>query len=416
MPTASRAVHSSLAIGRKPKKLIKDSDKDPDVFIMHCTAQNRSGVKYAVRKNIEAIFTKFVDDGKATLRFIKPQHDLCIKKADVVQLKAFLTVVKQVLSLKANDDEGLDKLIKLNCSALCPASTNQVAKSKTKLVIVEKKDYPITSSFPHTLTELRAVGINLKRLDSRILKLKGLTCLDLTGNNLSELPADFNKLGNLKELILSGNKIVKIAPSFAQNPTFCRSLVSLDLTGNQIKYLPVFMESFKSLSTLKLGSNPIAFFPGGMLTKSLMVLDLKDMPELKHLPSTASSIYVNELFVSVTSQFMANGRSECKVVHDTLAKLPMLLDLCSRQVIKYNLRPRIDERIVPPVVIKHMDSLQRCICGDICYKSSHAAAINELDLGRIASTVHGDSGSCYAKVIAVYCSKACLKRFQRGCV
>ena len=48
---------SSLAIGRKPKHLIKDDDniKDPEVFVLHCTAQNRSGFKYAVKQNIEKV-------------------------------------------------------------------------------------------------------------------------------------------------------------------------------------------------------------------------------------------------------------------------------------------------------------------------------------------------------------------------
>ena len=48
---------SSLAIGRKPKHLVKDDDniKDPEVFVLHCTAQNRSGFKYAVKQNIEKV-------------------------------------------------------------------------------------------------------------------------------------------------------------------------------------------------------------------------------------------------------------------------------------------------------------------------------------------------------------------------
>ena len=61
---------SSLAIGRKAKHLIKDSEKDPEVFVLHCTAQNRAGFKYAVRRgNVEKVFTRFVDEGKAGFIF-----------------------------------------------------------------------------------------------------------------------------------------------------------------------------------------------------------------------------------------------------------------------------------------------------------------------------------------------------------
>ena len=97
------------------------------------------------------VFTRFVDEGKATIRFCRPPHDLCVSNADVVALKAFLNVLKKVLELKPGQDDQLEKLIELNMSALVPATTSQVTKEKTKLVITNKKDYPITTNFPHTL-------------------------------------------------------------------------------------------------------------------------------------------------------------------------------------------------------------------------------------------------------------------------
>ena len=125
-----KAAHGSLTIGRKPKGLKQSTLKenslnngekqDPDIFLMVSTAQNLAGTKYALtsyRKqgsivncfsNVEKVFERFVDEGKATIRFREPTHDLCLKKADPVQLKAFISLVKKILQLsssKANDEE-----------------------------------------------------------------------------------------------------------------------------------------------------------------------------------------------------------------------------------------------------------------------------------------------------------------------
>jgi hypothetical protein len=47
------------------------------------------------------------------------------------------------------------------------ASTSQVTKSKTKLVVTDKKEYPITTNFPCTLETLVVTAINLKKIDTR---------------------------------------------------------------------------------------------------------------------------------------------------------------------------------------------------------------------------------------------------------
>ena len=56
--------------------------------------------------------------------------------------------------LYAKTDEELDK-ISITSAALNPASLTQVTKPKEKLIIFEKKDYPITKNFPSSLTELK---------------------------------------------------------------------------------------------------------------------------------------------------------------------------------------------------------------------------------------------------------------------
>ena len=95
----TKAVKSSLAIGKKPKS--STSKDDPEVFMLLCTNTNRAGTKYSLDDcNIEKVFTKFVNEGKATVRFKRPAHDICITKCDVIQLKAFLNVLRNVLEKK----------------------------------------------------------------------------------------------------------------------------------------------------------------------------------------------------------------------------------------------------------------------------------------------------------------------------
>ena len=52
----------------------------------------------------------------------------------------------------------LTKLFYIVPTNLLTATTNQVKKPKTKLIVTEKKDYPITTNFPSMLETLAATG------------------------------------------------------------------------------------------------------------------------------------------------------------------------------------------------------------------------------------------------------------------
>jgi len=361
-----------------------------------------------------------VDEGKATVRFVRPPHDLCISNADVVALKAFLNVLKKVTELKPGQDAELDKLVELNLSALAPATSSQVAKEKTKMVINNKRDYPITTSFPHTLKELRAIDINLKRVDTRMFKLKSLAVLDLSGNSIAVLPKELTNLP-LQELVLCKNKLERIEPSFVGNAAFCHSLNSLDISDNQIKFLPNFMSRFKSLVCLKVGGNPLrSVLPLSLFNSGkLRILNLENLTEMPHLPSSTSKLYLDKLFVTRNCKFMQGststhqqgGAGKSLVVHNTLENVATLEDM-SLKVVHGKLRP--EESVLPPAVVQKMDSFQVCICGNYCLTSSHAAAISPLDLHKIAANVHADEMPSFdANTVTVICSQQCLKRFTR---
>lgn len=120
----TKPVRSSLAIGLKPiDSGSKAAGKSREVFVMLSTAQNKSGTKFVIRneelsRNVEQIFDKFVGEGKVTIRLKVPARDLCIRKADPLQLKAFLNLVKASLGAKTAED--IDKLSLTSSSYAAP--------------------------------------------------------------------------------------------------------------------------------------------------------------------------------------------------------------------------------------------------------------------------------------------------------
>jgi len=246
---STKPVRTSIALGKKPLASSENSS-DSKVFMMLCTAANRAGTKFSVCGNIDRVFDKFLDQGKCTIQLIKPAKTIFISDADPLQLKSLLNLLKKVLYAKT--DEELDK-ISITSAALNPASLTQVTKPKEKLIIFEKKDYPITKNFPSSLTELKVNKINLKKFDSRMLKLSRLVVLDLSDNNISIWPESFKSLSNLKELNLSNNKLTTVPVSFFQ--TVSEKLCLLDLSSNQLTMIPFVISKLKSLVTLKLKEN-----------------------------------------------------------------------------------------------------------------------------------------------------------------
>ena len=203
----TKPTRTSIAIGKKPLTS-KENSSDPKVFMMLCTNSNRAGTKFNVCGNISHVFDKNVDKGMCTIQMIKPNKTIFISKADPLQLKGLRNMLKKVLNAKT--DEELDQ-ISLTSAALMGASLAQVTKPKEKMVISQKKDYPITSksNFPSSLTELKVNGVNLKKFDSRMLKLSRLVILDLSDNNIAIWPESLSGLVNLKELHMSNNQLAK---------------------------------------------------------------------------------------------------------------------------------------------------------------------------------------------------------------
>lgn len=109
-----------------------------------------------MKKNIEQIFTRFVNEGKATIRFKYPPHDICIK-CDSLQLKSFLQTLK--LGLEETVPTKTLKLSNITATSKVPPIP------KTKFVVLSKAAYPTLEGFPRTLQILK-----VKYADIFILK------------------------------------------------------------------------------------------------------------------------------------------------------------------------------------------------------------------------------------------------------
>lgn len=98
---------------------------------------------FQIKDNVEKIFSQFVNEGKSTIRFKEPPHDLMII-ANNIQLKNFLLFLKKVCT---NEVKNVPEISKITIPQVKTASTN-------KMEIKTKSEYPILKGFPTNLQVL----------------------------------------------------------------------------------------------------------------------------------------------------------------------------------------------------------------------------------------------------------------------
>lgn len=218
-----RSQRSILVIGRQ-------TVKSTEIYILWQTLQNKQGTKYKVNNNIDKVYTTFINEGKATIRFIEPPHDLIIQ-SDKIQLKSFIHILK--LTLTRNIDPSV-----LAVSNLNPKCMNSLPK--IKVVVNKSSEYPTVEGFPRTTEELFLVGLNRKSFDRQILKLQRLKVLNLSNNQISSLPKELGTLQHLQELILSQNRLDKALKwTWLDQIAIKSNLKLLDMSNNLIHILCV---------------------------------------------------------------------------------------------------------------------------------------------------------------------------------
>jgi len=315
MKGKGKKVKTHLAIGRKPL-----AEGDSEVFMMLSNNTNKQGVKYLIKNNISNFFTKMINEGKSTIRFTEPPHDICIKSDDILQLKSFLMVIKKVVDGK---DCG-----KLTLSALQPVSTKQIEGPKKRLTVLKRGDYP-SQGFPQTLQQLTVSGIRLARVDARMLKLRNLVKLDLSGNEITAVPDNFDLLDHLSDLNLSGNQIEKVSRGFCVG-AMAKSLKLLNLSDNKIVFLyPIFC-NLKQLVTLNLSNNQLKLLPPSMDKFSNLKHFIASGNNLKILPGSFSRLRLETLELSANDF----DPPESRILRNKLEDVGTLLEIVARYIVK----------------------------------------------------------------------------------
>ncbi|XP_072030341.1 leucine-rich repeat protein 1-like [Amphiura filiformis] len=397
MRAKTKPIRSSISIGRRPGA---SSSKEGLIFLLVCTAKDRNGTKFKLKGNVEQIFGKFVQNGKATIRLKEPAKDICISKADPLQLKNILSVIKL-----GHLDRNCD-LEKIHLTTLNPAKTSQVERLPTKMVVHSRKDYPVTTNFPKTLESLQIMHCKLKKVDSRILELRNLKCLDLSNNNLAKLPDSVGRLNQLAELKLANNQLDRI-PLGLLNSSLKHSLQALDLSGNQFKMLPSQLTEFTNLVHLKVNDNQLLCLPWNMGQLTRLKFFWAGNNKLQFLPYSFTRLALEEV------DMFGNGFQGSGMFPSTQDEgyFPSFVEIAARAVKKYRLM--YTERDLPRILIQYLGLAKWCLCGKPCFQP-YAQHCSQFSLHRVAHTVAGldSAGSTTAPVQGFLCSKDCWQRLQ----
>lgn len=189
------------------------------------------------------------------------------------------------------------KIEGISLGPLSAITTKQAAKLRSKLVITNRSAYPITTSFPPALETLCVNGCLLRKVDSRIMKLSRLVCLDLSDNHISALPDDWNSLASLAELKLAKNQLLEL-PAAMFTGRLVASLVHLDLSDNQLRTLSAAVCSLSRLSVLKLDRNRLSSLPSGIGKLTQLVQLTASENQLTTLPGDFDRLTLSSLDMS----------------------------------------------------------------------------------------------------------------------
>ncbi|KAG8126712.1 hypothetical protein E2320_021785 [Naja naja] len=390
MRAPGRAARALLALG-------KPTGGEGGVCLLVSTARHRPGAKYQLRENIDQLFTKFVDEGKATLRLKEPAVDICLSKANVSELRTFLYAVK--LAHQGTKEETLP------LSKLVSPKASEVEKPKTKMTITSKKDYPLTRNFPYSLEYLQASYCKLARIDMRMLCLRNLRKLDLSHNSIKQLPATIGDLVCLQELNLQDNQLESFNVALC-NSTLKRSLQSLDLSQNKIKALPTEFCYLQKLVHLKLDDNNLIRLPFKIGQLSHLRFLSVARNKLPFLPSEFAKLSLESL------DLFGNYFEQPKpLVPDIHLQIPLtLLEYSARATINY--RIPYDCHILPYHLCDDLEMSKTCQCGRACLTCFIQTTVT-MNLHSVAHTVVlvDNMGGTEAPILCYFCSLTCYSQF-----
>lgn len=396
-----RPQQSTIAVGIHPP-----NSKDPDnVFIILFSATNKTGTRYKIKRNIDQVFTKFVNDGKTTISFKNPQHNLLIR-SEPVQLKCFLRLLKSAM-------DGSCDPQKLGLSSLAITAVPQSSMPVMKLTIKRPSEYPV-KGLPRTLQTLTVTGLRKHSIESQILNLSQLRVLHLNNNCIERVPA---KLGDMSliDLDLSQNNLGAATSASAWNWAEGRiknTLQMLNLSSNQLQRFPYKVVKLRRLHTLSISDNSIETLPFAFRRlRSLRVLNLADNA-LRVVPNVLADMPFNS--INLSGPDMLNGQESQqrnpRLPTDVVPvrQPPSLWQLAAKIVIRH--RIRYSSFTLPEDLIVLLDEAPFCDCGLICLPEPHLISVDRPISLKATQVESSHQLSVYGS--AVCCSEFCLYRAQ----
>lgn len=348
----SSSSKSTLALGFHPP-----GKENAELFIIHFTVKNKTGVRYKVKDNLERVFTNFVKDGKATISFKVPEHNILIT-CDPVQLKCFLNALKLGLENKREMNK-----IGIGTLSMTPIPARNVPSDK--MIIQNRSEYPV-KGFPRNLKFLSIVGIGREKLPLSICTLSNLRVLNFSDNKLQKLPKDIGRL-RLIELNVANNQLGKCSDrdrwDFLASREICHSLQTLDLSNNQLDAFPYKLVKLCKLKILKMDKNAIKRIPFAIRRlRTLRHLSLSEN-KLESLPESINHMAFDDLNTWGNNFSISHEAPE--PVNRTQKKIPPLWELSGRIVISKNLP--FNPSILPRDMVDILLEAPRCLCGRLSY-------------------------------------------------
>ncbi|KAI5643862.1 leucine rich repeat domain-containing protein [Phthorimaea operculella] len=343
--SGGKYLKSTLALGKEPKN-------ENDYFILHFSSVNKTGIKYKV-KCMKQVFVKCLNEGKATIRFEEPPHDLCIK-TEPIQLKCFMKLLKQCVTGDTNA---------LQLSNLSNISVTAKDNAPTKLVIRDRSEFP-SKGLPRTLESLTLAGLKLCNFRRDILLLRQLTVLDLSNNEIQKIPPELGRMPNLAELYLSNNQLGlngEVDWKWISGPQIINSLKLLDLTGNKLTDFPKAVWKLQKLVTLKLDQNKLKKLPATIGRISSLRYLTVSHNNLESVPCGLMHRPLEKVDLS-SNNFIYTANTQSPKEH-TLWQFCVgnLVHLAAKVVLKNKFY--YAPNIIPKTLVEFLDNANMCICG-----------------------------------------------------
>lgn len=364
--------------------------------------------------NIAKIFGKFLDEGKCTISLKMPEIDVQVK-ADAIQLKAFLNVIKNELSPADAKKKSVPKSDNTLLRAF--GSSSKPIDVVTKMKITQRSAFP-SKGLPRTLKELNINDIGLSQMPIGVLNLTNLTTLDLTNNCITKL---HKSLGNLKisNLVLTkndlGDSVLTKDWDWLNGENIRRSLLSLSISKNNLKYIPSNIFKCSELVQLDFSCNKISRIPFAIKQmKKLKLLSLSDN-NLESLPYTIIKPHFD--LIDLSSNRFPSETNVRRITHENHKTLhsqensfrsPSLLELSARAIIKRQI-PFLNH-LIPSIlkeILVHSPLCANGKCEVLCFDMETFRNISIIQLNT-KQRVTSDNASCFP-ADGPFCSRACAQ-------